>query len=64
MITGGKEAQYDDDDKNAYPTEVIQAAWKVRESETLPALLKKAKDRDKDVKGGSGKGSKAPGFTY
>ena len=71
-ITGGKEEQYDEDDKNTYPTELIQAAWKVRESETLPALLNKAKERDS--KGGSGSGSgsgsngtkssKAPGFTY
>ena len=63
MITGGKEAQYDDDDKNAYPTELIQAAWKVRESETLPALLKRAKDREQGNSGGK-KTSKAPGFTY
>ena len=63
MITGGKEAQYDDDDKNAYPTELIQAAWKVRESETLPALLKRAKDREQGNNSGK-KTSKAPAFTY
>ena len=43
LITGGKEEQYDEDDKNAYPTEVIQAAMKVRESETSPPFFKNQK---------------------
>ena len=45
-VTGGDEEQYDDDDtKKVFTTEQIQAAWKVRETETLPELLKKAKDK-------------------
>ena len=60
-ITGGREEQYDDDDSNAFSTEVIQAAWQVRERETLPALLQKAKDKDNK---GTKKESKAKGFTY
>ena len=64
LITGGNEGQYGEGDEKAYPTELIQAAWKVRESETLPALLQKSKERDNAGNGGNKKGSKAPGFTY
>lgn len=45
-VTGGDEEQYDNEDsKKAFSTEQIQAAWKIRETETLPELLKKAKDK-------------------
>jgi hypothetical protein len=56
LITGGNEEQYDEDDSNTYSTEAIKKAWVVRESETLPALLQKAKERDKDGKSSKGKG--------
>lgn len=46
-ITGGDEEQYDTDSIKAYTTEQIQKAWKIRETETLPAMLKKSQDRDK-----------------
>ena len=68
VITGGNEEQYDDDSEKAYSAKQIKEAWKIRESETLPALLKKSKDKDKGAKTDSGKkaskASKAAGFTY
>ena len=63
-IVGGKDSQYDVDSDRAYPPEVIQAAMRVRETETLPALLQKSKDRDKEAGGFKKGGSRAPGFTY
>jgi len=63
LITGGGEEQYDEDSEKAYSTEQIKAAWKVRETETLPALLKKAKDKDKESKPGK-KDTKKDGFKF
>jgi len=60
-ITGGDPEQYDAENPRAYSTEQIQAAWRVRESETLPALLKKAQGKDT---GKNKKNEKAPGFKF
>lgn len=46
MIDGGEEEQYEDDDKKSFPVGAIKNAWKVRETETLPALLQKSKTKD------------------
>ena len=65
VITGGSEEQYDEDSEKAYTTAQIKEAWKVRETETLPELLKNAKDRGKDAKSGTKKpGGAAANFTY
>lgn len=67
LITGGNEEQYEEDDKKAYTTEQIQAAWKVRETETLPELLKKQKNKNKNNKTmgiTNGEKSNVPNFKF
>lgn len=56
MITGGVEEPYDEDDKNVYTTDEIKAAWKIRETETLPELLRKSENKSSETqtKGTSG----------
>lgn len=62
LITGGNEEQYEEDSTKAYTTGQIQAAWKVRETETLPAMLKKSQDKDR-ANGVSAK-SDVPDFKF
>lgn len=57
VITGGKGEPYDPEDPRAFKPEAIQAAWQIRETETLPALLQKSKEKAKSSP------PKAPGFT-
>ena len=64
VITGGTEEQYDEDSEKAYTTEQIKKAWKVRETETLPALLKKSKDSAKSSGSSDKKNTKANGFKF
>lgn len=54
LITGGNEEQYSEENPKAYTLEQIKQAWKIRETETLPALLKKSQDNSK------GRGMGAP----
>lgn len=65
LITGGAESQYDEDNKNAYTTDQIKEAWKVRETEYLPEMLKKSQDKSKGANksGGSTKPA-APKFNF
>ena len=66
VVTGGEEFQYDEDDDKAFSTAQIKVAWAVRESETLPALLKKSQDKNKGDKSGKGNKNdkKGDGFKF
>lgn len=65
VITGGDPDQYDEDSPNAFTVEQIKAALNVRETETLPELLKKSQDKSKGTKSSSAKGSaSAPKFDF
>jgi hypothetical protein len=66
VVTGGEEFQYDEDDDKTFSTAQIKAAWAVRESETLPALLKKSQDKNKGDKSSKGNKNdkKGDGFKF
>lgn len=55
LIDGGNEEQYDpEDDTKAFSPEAIKKAWVVRETETLPNLLQKSKEKGNKPKTGFG----------
>lgn len=64
LITGGSEEQYDEDDPKSYSTAQIKQAWNVRETETLPALLKKSQDKNKGKSNAGGFSAKADSFKF
>lgn len=63
IITGGGNEPYDDEDPKAYTTKQIQEAWKVRETETLPEMLKKSQNKGKQGVNKSTKNT-APQFNF
>lgn len=45
LITGGDAEQFDDDSTKSFDVNDIKKAWEIRETETLPNLLQKSKNR-------------------
>lgn len=46
LITGGDETQYDEDDEKNFNIETIKTAWKIRETETIPAILNRGNNNN------------------
>lgn len=45
LITGGDAEQFDEDNTKSFDVNDIKKAWEIRETETLPNLLQKSKNR-------------------
>lgn len=56
LITSGDEKQYDEDDEKSFNIEAIKTAWKIRETETIPAILNRGNNNTNGANNNSNTG--------